>query len=133
MAVWARQVARCGWLRAAGLLGLRSRSGAARACCGAAPLPALLSGHRLPPWRLRVSVDYAQPSRAKGEACAPRSSLPVAVKQEQAAPETVSDLSAAKLYEGKRPQGDLRSMLLLAAFFFFFLFLTCLTEVYKLF
>lgn len=99
MAVWARQVARCGWLRAAGLLGLRSRSGAARACCGAAPLPALLSGHRLPPWRLRVSVDYAQPSRAKGEACAPRSSLPVAVKQEQAAPETVSDLSAAKLYE----------------------------------
>lgn len=99
MAVWARQVARCGWLRAAGLLGLRSRSGAARACCGAAPLPALLSGHRLPPWRLRVSVDCAQPSRAKGEACAPRSSLPVAVKQEQAAPETVSDLSAAKLYE----------------------------------
>jgi len=122
MAVWARQVARCGWLRAAGLLGLRSRSGAARACCGAAPLPALLSGHRLPPWRLRVSVDCAQPSRAKGEACAPRSSLPVAVKQEQAAPETVSDLSAAKLYEGKRPQGDLRSMLLLAAFFFFLFF-----------
>uniref|UniRef100_A0A669P3I9 Transcription termination factor 3, mitochondrial n=1 Tax=Phasianus colchicus TaxID=9054 RepID=A0A669P3I9_PHACC len=100
MAVWARLAAPCGWLRAAGLLGLRSRGGAARACCGAAPLPALRSAHRLPPWRLRVSVaDCAQPSRAKGEACAPRSSLPVAVKQEQAAPETVSDLSAAKLYE----------------------------------
>lgn len=121
MAMWVRMAARCGWLRAAGLLGLRSRGGAARACCGAAPLPALLCGHRLPPWRLRVSVgDCARPSRAKGEACAPRSSLPVAVKQEQAASEMVSDLSAAKLYEGKRPQGDLRSVLLLALFFFLF-------------
>lgn len=111
MAVWARQVSRWCCLLNAGRAveftrRLRSRGCTAQACRESAPLAVLPAGKEVVLWRLQacrhVSVGSCSPpdSAKDGPFSSPESNLP-SVQQEQAKAETLPDLNAKILDEGK--------------------------------
>lgn len=111
MAVWARQVSRwCCLLNAARAVEftrrLRSRGCTAQAFRESAPLALLPAGKEVVLWRLQacrhVSVgSCSPPDSAKDRPfSSPESNLP-SVQQEQAKAETLPDLNAKILDEGK--------------------------------
>lgn len=112
MALWARQVSRWCYLLKTARAAECPGSGPARACRGFAPL-ALLPSRNLGvlPWGLQAGRHVSggscsPPDSAKdGSFSSPESNLPSPVKQEQAKAETLPDLNAKILYEGKSPQG----------------------------
>lgn len=112
MAVWARPLSRWRCLlntaRAVGFArGLRSRGCTARACPELGPLAELPAGNegvlcRLQAYRHLSVRSCSPPDSAKdGSFPSPESNLP-SVQQQQATAETLPDLSAEILDEGKR-------------------------------
>lgn len=112
MAVWARQASRwCSLLSTARAGGfprrLSGRGGTARACRGFAALAVLPAGRepalcRLQAYRQVSAASSSPPDSAKGGPfSSPESNLP-SVQQEQAKVETLPDLNAKILDEGKR-------------------------------
>lgn len=105
MAMWARQASRwCCLLNTACAVGLRSGGGPGRACRG---FPPVAAGKERALCRLQAYTQVSaggcsSPDSAKGGSLSsPESNLP-SVQQERAKAETLPDLNAKILDEGKR-------------------------------